>query len=318
MNDSVEGLLRASGPASPSDGSALGAAAKRLLRPAYFALRGSLPVSWQVRMDFLNAHGCFPNLRHPKTFNEKMAWRKLYDHDPRFPNLLDKIKVKDYIARRYGRDLIIPTLATYDLASELDFSRPPLCTPPYVIKTNHGSGFNIFVRDKRIDHQAAAQRLRTWLALDFAKTTNEWGYHSIRPRILIEPFVGGAASPTDYKFHVFRGAVYAVETVLSRFTSYRINFYDPRWRQLDITSYARRPRTNSPVLPPRSLARMINFAQEVGNEFSYVRVDLYEVDGNPKFGELSFYAGAAYDRFQPAYWDEKFGNQWQLGNPRSN
>jgi teichuronopeptide biosynthesis TupA-like protein len=315
MDESVESSPGTSGSQCDPTPSSSGSAAKRLLRPAYLTLRRALPINWQVNLDFLIAHGRFPDLRHPETFNEKMAWRKLYDHDARFPDLMDKIKVKDYIAGRFGPDLVIPTLATYERASELDFSSPPLCTPPYVIKTNHGCGFNVFVKDDKVDHQAVKQSLHTWLGLDFADVANEWGYHPITPRILVEPLVGEVAPPTDYKFHVFGGNLYAIETVINRFTNYQINFYDPRWQQLDIRRYARRPRSDRPVLPPRSLAQMISLAEEIGRDFSYVRVDLYEVSGTVKFGEMSFYAGSAYDRFEPADWDEKFGCQWQLGDP---
>jgi TupA-like ATPgrasp len=284
-------------------------AAMFLVRAAYRAFRSLLPLKWKIILDFQRAHGCLPDLKRPKTFNEKMACRKLYDRDPRIPPLMDKIKVKDYISVRYGADLIIPTLATYDSVSELNFEKPPLCTPPYVIKINRGSGLNMFIKDD-LDPDVIRKQLQTWLKLNFSKETNEWGYAPIKLGILVEPFIGGLAQPTDYKFHVFSGTIYAIEVVQGRFCDYRINFYDRHWRQLDIKRYAGRPGSDRPVPPPKSLARMLGLAESMGKDFSYVRVDLYEIEGQPKFGELSFYAGSAYDQFEPAKWDAEFGEQW--------
>jgi hypothetical protein len=48
-----------------------------------------------------------------------------------------------------------------------------------------------------------------------------------------------------------------------------------------------------------------------------VRVDLYEVNEQIKFGELSFYPGGGCDGFDPPEWDLLFGQQWDLDWPRN-
>ena len=37
------------------------------------------------------------NLRHPKTFNEKIQWIKVYDRKRRYIEMADKLKSKDFI-----------------------------------------------------------------------------------------------------------------------------------------------------------------------------------------------------------------------------
>ena len=37
-------------------------------------------------------------LKEPKTFNAKLQWLKLYDRNPKYTELVDKIKVKKRIA----------------------------------------------------------------------------------------------------------------------------------------------------------------------------------------------------------------------------
>ena len=51
-----------------------------------------LPPRARVILEYLRAHRRWPNLKNPQTLNEKITWRKLYDRDPRMPDLVDKIK----------------------------------------------------------------------------------------------------------------------------------------------------------------------------------------------------------------------------------
>jgi hypothetical protein len=290
---------------------------RRLLRPVYLRFADALPASWHVKLEYFRAHGRWPNLSHPQKFNEKIAWRKLCERDARLPGLSDKIQAKRIVGARFGYDLINPTLAVYSNANEMDFTKLPLSAPPYVIKANHGSGMNIFVRDEPINQSAIREKVDKWMKIDHSSIMEEWAYSRIKPRILIEPDMGDTARLTDYKFHVFSGSVYAIEVVLDRFGDYRINFYNPDWIPLEIKRYANRPPSDAPVAPPNRLADMLKLAEAIGSEFSYVRVDLYEIDGRIRFGELTFYTGAANDRFEPDEWDLRFGQQWVCELPKN-
>jgi hypothetical protein len=55
---------------------------------------------------------------------------------------------------------------------------------------------------------------------------------------------------------------------------------------------------------------MMRYAAQIGEGFPYLRVDLYEMDGKPKFGEATFYPGAGLEVFHPREFDELFGAQW--------
>jgi hypothetical protein len=63
---------------------------------------------------------------------------------------------------------------------------------------------------------------------------------------------------------------------------------------------------------PKQLDEMLGCASGIGSEFSYVRVDLYNVGNKVLFGELTFYPFAGYDRFKPKSWDVEIGRQWSL------
>lgn len=272
-----------------------------------------LPPRARAIIEYMLVHRRWLHLDNPQTLNEKVIWRKLYDRDLRMPDLVDKVKAKEIVARKFGKDLVIPTLRVYDTAEELDFSVPPLSQPPYVLKTNHGSTFNIFIKDHFFDPNAVREKLAGFLKINYGDLKLEWAYGQVPRKILVEPYFEtpeGQAIP-DYKFHVFGGVVYAIQMVIDRFQTYRINFYDRDWNLLDIRHYGKRPRSDKAMPPPTRLPDMIELAEALGKDFPYVRVDLYEINGEMKFGELTFYTTSGFDKFDPPEWDYKFGQQWQ-------
>jgi hypothetical protein len=52
-----------------------------------------------LKIRFKNLMGKPLNLRSPKTFNEKLQWLKLYNHNPLYTTLVDKYAVKQLIKR---------------------------------------------------------------------------------------------------------------------------------------------------------------------------------------------------------------------------
>jgi hypothetical protein len=289
------------------------ASLKPIIRFVYHKLIDVLPPRARVILEYLLVHRRWPNLKNPQTLNEKITWRKLYDRDPRMPDLVDKVKAKEIVARRFGKDLVIPTLRVYDTAEELDFNVPPLSQPPYVLKTNHGSTFNIFIKDRSFDPKVIREKLAAFLKVNYGHLKEEWAYTQVPRKILVEPYIETPEGDTipDYKFHVFAGVVYAIQLVIDRFKSYRINFYDRDWNLLDIRVYGKRPRSDGAIPPPARLSDMIRLAEALGKDFPYVRVDLYEINREIKFGEMTFYTTSGFDRFDPPEWDYKFGQQWK-------
>ena len=50
------------------------------------------------------------NLKHPKTFNEKIQWIKLYGVTPLMRDCTDKVKVRDYVREKIGEEYLKPVL----------------------------------------------------------------------------------------------------------------------------------------------------------------------------------------------------------------
>jgi hypothetical protein len=282
-----------------------------LLKPVWRVFRDALPAKAHVALDHLRNHGQLPNLKRPATFSEKIAVRKLYDRDPRIPSLVDKISAKQQMASRFGDDFIIPTLATFDAAGEIDFAALPY---PCLVKPNHASGFNMFLRERPAKEDEVRRRLGRLLQYRHERASEEWAYAQIAPRLLVEPWVvgsgieGGEHGLIDYKFHTFAGQVFAIQVDVDRFADHRRSFFDPSWTPMQFELLY--PRAAHEIPAPVALEEMLRRAGQIGEEFAYVRVDLYEVAGKVKFGEVTFYPGAGLEVFNPPEFDALFGALW--------
>jgi hypothetical protein len=282
---------------------------KAMLKPGWTICRDALPGRLHVIIDHLRTHGELPDLHHPRTFSEKIAWRKLFDRDPRMAAMIDKIAVKEQMSARFGADFVIPTLAVFHSEREIDFTALPY---PCVVKASHASGTNLFLHLPPGDEAGARRTLHRWLRYAHHKTSEEWAYSQIRPRLLVEPLLeGGAHGLVDYKFHTFAGKVFAVQVDVDRYSGHRRNFYDPLWRRMPFGLLY--PQAAFDVPPPSRLREMLAVAEEIGAAFSFARVDLYEVNGREKFGEITFYPGAGLERFRPRDYDARFGAMWTAG-----
>ena len=268
-----------------------------------------LPAPLALRLEFYLYHHRLPHLNPPVTFSEKVVHRKMVDRDPRMPRLSDKILAKEYISETLGKEWIIPNLWTGEKLPPRSQRNWPI---PFVLKATHGSGWNVFVRsENELDWDRIEPFTDRWLRSTHAPRAKEWLYTQIRPRLLVEPFVGrGDVSPPDYKFHVFAGRTVCIQVDLDRYQSHRQLFYDPEWKRLPYWYVC--PFDEGHVDPPKSLPEMLRAAELLGRDFPYVRVDLYEIDGRPMFGELTFYPNSGQVSFKPESVELEFGRLWPV------
>ena len=261
----------------------------------------ALAIQYRLRI------GRWPNIDYPKTFNEKIQHRKLYERDPRFPPLADMIEAKRIVAAALGDDWITPKLWYGEQLPPLPERNWPI---PFVLKSSHGSGHNFIVLSPDdLDWSAIQRRAAEWLSQAYADYAREWLYGEIRPRLLVEPFIGqSTVAPEDYKFFVFNGRAEFVQVDTDRLTNHRLTFYNRNWVKQPF-SVVYSPAEDA-VLPPKSLAAMIDGAEKLAEDYPFIRVDLYEVDGKPRFGELTCYPNSGLGKFIPETFDRVLGDLW--------
>jgi hypothetical protein len=275
---------------------------KNVMRTALRALCNALPAKQSLQIQCLKALHQWPNLAQPKTFNEHINALKLAPRNPLFPLLADKVKVKDWVAERVGRGVIIPTTWT---GTELPEHAP--CAAPFVIKANHSSGWNHFVRtEDPAEWSSLRESTKNWLNEDWHPHLHEWWYNDIDRLLLIEPIIG--ENLNDYKFFCFNGKVKIIQVDGERFTDHRRSFFNTKWEVQPFELIY--PRIAGDVPAPRHMAKMVELAEELSRGFPFARVDFYDLECGPFFGEITFAPEAGFGRFNPRSADLALGQLW--------
>lgn len=254
---------------------------------------------------------------NPRTFTEKIQWLKLYACKEIYTTLVDKYAVKQYVSDIVGEQYIIPTLAVYDSVEDVDFSKLP---SKFVLKVTHDSGGVIVCDDvKSLDKRKTLKRLSIALKSNFFVHSREYPYKNVPRKIIAEQFLEqpGRRELIDYKFYCFGGKPVYCQVIKDRKTKETIDFYDMNWNRMPFTGL--NPDVcNAVSLTPRpvNLDLMIDLAKKLSSEIPFVRIDLYEIEGNVYFGEITFYPASGMGKFTPEEWDLKLGNLINIDNQK--
>ena len=250
------------------------------------------------------------DLKHPQSFQEKLQWLKLYDHNPNYVRMVDKVLAKDYAASILGREYVIPLLGVWKRPEDIDWDGLPR---QFVLKTNHSGGNTGVVICKDIsvfDKEMAIRHLNGSLKSDIYKNLREWPYKGIQKCVFAEQYMEdeGLGELRDYKFFCFNGEVKALFVATDRQNKgdeLKFDFFDADYNHLPI----RQGHPNSLVPPqkPYSFNEMKELAAKLSKGIPHVRVDFYEVNGRPFFGELTFCHFGGMVPFEPEEWDYTFG-----------
>lgn len=258
-----------------------------------------------LRLKYWRITGDVLNLRHPRTYNEKLQWLKLNDKNPMYCRLVDKIAVKDYAPVKECGCKVARLLGVWDNPDEIDYDSLP---DRFVLKCNHNSGGVIICRDKSVfDRQKAAADLKRQLDEDYYATTREWPYKNIRRQVFAEEFIdSGDRNLTDYKFFCFNGEPKVMYMSKDSAEDPRTDFFDMEFNHLPIT--VKDP--PSDILPqkPSQFEEMRRMAGLLSKGIPHVRIDLYVAGGEIYFGEFTFYHCSGFIKVKPEEWNLKLGS----------
>lgn len=253
------------------------------------------------------------DLKHPQTFNEKLQWLKIHDHNPIYTTMVDKYAVKKYVADIIGEEHIIPTLGVWDHFDEIDFEKLP---DQFVLKCTHDSGGLVICLDKNsFDKKAAKRKIEKSLKRNFYWMGREWPYKNVPPRIIAETYMTDGINEelNDYKMMCFNGKVKATFVCSNRFSNEGLNvtFYDTNWERLPFERHYH-PASKLDIDKPQTYQEMVQIAEKLSEKIPFVRVDFYEIKGKVYFGELTFYPASGMEGFSPEQWDTTLGEWIQL------
>lgn len=264
-----------------------------------------------LRLNYRLLMGYWPNLENPKAFNEKLQWLKLYDRNPIYTQMVDKVTAKDYVGDIIGTNFIIPTIGVYHDFDSIDFSTLP---DQFVMKCSHDSGGVIICRDKaKLDIQKAKKVLSKGLNSKFYPRTREWPYKNVLPQIIVEKYMVDESGYElkDYKFFCFSGKVKFFKIDFDREKNHRANYFD---REINILPFGEShypPDYQRKVLIPENIKEMIVIAEQLSKDRPFLRVDLYNINGKIYFGELTFFPASGVGAFTDPEWDLKIG-EWLI------
>ena len=255
------------------------------------------------------------NWDNPQLYTEKLCWLKLFDTTPLKTICADKFLFKQYVSEKIGAKYIVPLIGVWDDPEDIDLDKLP---DRFVLKCNHGSGFNIIVKDKsKFNFEQAKEKLRAWLATDYGVLFHEFHYSKIPRKIIAEKFIDFPADGLlpDYKFHCFNGEPQFCRHIIDRYgPNDHADFFMMNWtvapfRGLDHRSFEK------PVPKPKNFDLMVELARKLSKPFAYVRVDFFDVSDKLFVGELTFIPWAGNWKFDPPQTDEYLGKLLQLPTP---
>lgn len=264
--------------------------------------------------------GHWINWKNPQTFTEKIQWLKVYNRKPEYTKMVDKFAVKEYVANIIGEEYIIPTLGVWDKPEDIDWDSLP---NQFVLKTTHGGGGGgvVICKDKAtFDKTTAIAKLKESMASDIYSGFREWPYKNVPKRIIAEKFMAPEKSPDsvlkssellDYKFFCFDGEPRFL--YISDSPSHSLAFLNTDWTRTDFGRDDYHPLNKIPE-KPENLEEMLAIARKLSAGIPHVRVDLYNIDKNIYFGELTLYTGPGYIPFNTKEYDGKLGDLLTLPN----
>lgn len=273
-----------------------------------------------LRLVYIFEMGHWLSYSHPRRFTEKLQWLKIHDRKPQYIKMVDKIAVKEYVANIIGNQYIIPTLGIWDHFEDIDFDSLPR---QFVLKTNHGSGSSgvVICKDKNsFDRENAMKLLEKGLKRNTYNKYREWPYKNVQPKIFAERMLSespkdsfDAKDLTDYKFYCFSGEPKYCQVIQGRNTEETIDFFDSDWNHQKFIGLNPKAK-NARVCPkrPKQLDSMLSIARNLSADIPFARVDLYEVQDELKFGEITFYPNSGFGRFTPSHYDIILGGMLKV------
>ena len=282
----------------------------------WLAIRGfydTMPDEEYLKRMYHAKTGYDLDLETPQTFNEKLQWLKLHDHNPLYTTMADKYEVKNYVGDIIGEEYIIPTLGVWDSFDDIEFSKLP---EKFVLKCTHDSGGIVICKEKKkLDIETAKHKIDKCLKTNYYLKWREWPYKNVPPRVIAEEYIAEESSDglTDYKIHCFNGVPKIILVCKDRFGKEGLSedFFDLSWKHLDV----RRPNARQCLTPlerPAELDRMLEIAEIFSKDIPFLRVDFYIIRKKIMFGEFTFFPASGIKPFIPESFDLELGKMMNI------
>lgn len=250
--------------------------------------------------NWLLKNGTKINLDNPQNIVDRICRQKLDDvENPDIAYIRlktrwsDKINVYNELEKIGLKELQLPCelreyRKTFDenILNELD-KRPSDWN--YIIKCNHGSGYNVLYTPTKTKHELVIEKMNTWLNTNYAYISGlELQYKWIKPGYLVQPVY--VKNPLDWSFWCENGEIEGIGLTKKsgkNFEEY-IAFVNEDGKANDWYIGAEPQQLNLFSAQKAILDRMIPYVKILSKPFKFVRCDMYCINSVIYFGELTF------------------------------
>lgn len=248
-----------------------------------------------MRLKYLYVDKKMGHFNPPKTFHEKLIWLELFKYwnNKEIMMLEDKYLVREYLIQNGYKELLNELYFVWEKKDDFVWEQLP---NSFALKLNIGCGKNIICNNKNnFKKSELFNILESWLLTDEYKDQISAGGSDYKKVILCEKNLNeyGDVLPIDYKFYCFNGIPQAVLVIWDRLNIKKAAFMSRDWKcikdmSVEKPSYGK---VDEIPLKPKSIEQMFEIAEQLSKGFPFVRIDLYEINGSPMFGEFTFRPG---------------------------
>lgn len=259
--------------------------------------------------------GYFPNVARPSEYNEKMLWRKIFDHNPLFVPFSDKLATKAIQTERCPGLRILPALW---IGSDASTIPDDLLGRPIAVKANHGCGYNFFSRPGAMARGLPVETINGWLKKSYGRGRLEWAYRFVERKILVEELIAAAEGgpPTDISVHAANATPVFIEVVVGNKTENQQKGYfrtdGSRWLEIERKPTAGKQPLSPDFRLPAAYVEALGHTERLSQNVDYARFDFLSVGDRLYGGEITVYPGSGltrhadfsnYNRYLTEHWD---------------
>lgn len=268
-----------------------------------------IPLTWSRSLRYFKHAGRWPSLRNPRGINEKINWTILYDHRDKWDWTCDKLLSRERAAD-LSPGILVPTVLW--AGSNLSDLADVRIEGRWILKSNSSSQ-DIVVGSGQPDIAALERAVREWDVSFQWRVNGERAYRFGRPLLVLEKWITEVAEPPiDYKVFVFHGTARFIHAHSTRFSGHRASVYTRDWAWLpDVRQNHIDPHAE-PLPEPPHLAELLRRAEQIGAQFEFIRVDLYDTEEGVWFGETTPYSWSGMRPFLPDSFELELGSYWTL------
>ncbi len=232
------------------------------------------------------------DLQHPETLPEVIQWLKLYSDTDRWAELADKIGVRHYVENCGFAHHLNTLYTTFERAEEIPWAQLPAA---FVLKLNNGCHSVLpIAHQAEVNRAQVVRQFQQWMRHPYGLASAEFHYQHIRPLIMAERYLVQEPGLVDYKIYCIGGHAEAILHCQARHRGKAIKTLLNRHWEV-VPTYNTRPiaPAEAPQAPTK-LNEIVEAAERLAQPFPFVRIDYYEIEQQPIFGEMTFTPAGGY------------------------